>query len=138
MPATAGIPVMTFRARLLLVAALAAWPNPAAAQSDTATLNASVNTLARLSLSATSLTFPDADPDTVPLIASTPPTITITAKGRATEGGQITLTVQATDDLRSGVDTIPASAITWTATGAGFVPGTLSASTPQPVATWTG
>ena len=64
--------------------------------------------------------------------------VTITAKGRARAGSTVTLTVQASADLRSGVNTIPASAITWTAAGPGFVPGTLSASAAQLVGSWTG
>lgn len=113
-------------------------PQPAEAQTDTATLNAALGGLARLSLSSAVLTFPDADPDTVPQITGVPAAITITAKARATEGESVTLTVQASDDLRSGMNTIPASSITWTATGPGFVDGTLSGTTAQPVASWIG
>ena len=118
--------------------ALFLWPAAAAAQSDTATLNASVSGLARLSLSSGSMTFADADPDAVPFVPASPPALSITAKARATEGGEVTLTVLATDDLRSGVDTIPASAISWTASGPGFVPGTLSSTAEQLVASWPG
>jgi hypothetical protein len=50
----------------------------------------------------------------------------------------VVLTVQAGDDLRSGLDVIPASAITWTTTGAGFSPGTLSKLVPVTVGAWTG
>ena len=112
---------------------------PAEAQQQvTATLNASLPPIARLSLSTTSISFADADPDLVPSLPSSPPSVTITAKARATQGSAVTLTIEATDDLRSGLDTIPASALTWTATGAGFVPGTLSRTTPALLATWTG
>jgi hypothetical protein len=48
----------------------------------------------------------------------------------------VLLTVHAADNLRSGVATIPASAITWTATGAGFTGGTLGL-TPQMAGGWT-
>jgi hypothetical protein len=126
--------------RVILPIAVSLWLAPAAAmaQTDTATLSAAVAPLARLSLSAATLSFPDADPDTVPLVAGVPAAITITAKARATEGTTVTLTVQASDDLRSGVSTIPAASITWTATGAGFVDGTLSAVAEQVLATWSG
>ena len=110
----------------------------AAAQVDTATLNATIGGFARLTLSTNSITFADADPDAVPDIPANPPAITITAKARATAGSQVTLTAQATDDLRSGLDTIPASNVIWTATGAGFLPGTLSRMAPRPVAAWNG
>ena len=112
---------------------------PAAAQQQvTATLNANLPPLARLTLSTSSITFPDADPDVLPSVPSAPPAVTITAKARASYGSTVTLTVEATDDLRSGLDTIPVSALTWTATGPGFVSGTLSRTTPQVLATWSG
>lgn len=110
----------------------------AAAQTDSATFNASLTGIARLSLSAASITFPDADPDTVAEIAAIPGFISLTAKARATAGSAVSLTVLAADNLRSGIDTISASAITWTAGGSGFVPGTLNAITPQPVGAWSG
>lgn len=108
------------------------------AQTAVGTLNATISGMARLSLSATSLTFPDADPDTVPQIAAAQGPVTITTKARASAAGAVTLTVLASSDLRSGLTTIPASSITWTATGAGFVGGTLSATTARVVASLTG
>jgi hypothetical protein len=127
---------------IILAAAFCFWMTPSVAtaqpDTDTATLNAVLGPAARLTISSASLTFPDADPDTVPVITGVPAAITITAKARATDGGTVTLTVQASDDLRSGLSTIPASAITWTASGAGFVDGTLSAANAQILAAWTG
>jgi hypothetical protein len=123
---------------LIVFALGAAAPATAAPQTDTGTLNATFNGLARLSLSTTTLTFPDADPDTVPQISPTQGPVTITAKARAAANGAVTLTVLAGDDLRSGVNTIPAANITWTATGAGFIPGTLSQTITRTVASWTG
>jgi hypothetical protein len=122
---------------LFLILVVAAGRVPAA-QTSNATLNASINSVARLSLSSAALTFPDADPDTVPSIQASQGPITVTAKARTSPNGTITLTVRASDDLRSGVNTIPASNVTWVASGAGFGNGTLSASTAQAVATWTG
>lgn len=111
---------------------------PAARQTQNATLNASINGLARLSVSSAAISFPDADPDTVPNIQAAPGPITLTAKARTSPNGTVTLTVQASDHLRSGVNIIPASNITWVGSGAGFSNGTLSAATPQLVALWTG
>jgi hypothetical protein len=108
------------------------------AQSATATLSAPLPSLARLTLSTNSLTFPDADPDLVPQVPALQGPVTITAKARAPQGETVTLTVQANDDLRSGVTVLPASLVTWTGSGAGFVEGTLSASVGQLVATWAG
>jgi len=121
-----------------IICALAALAAPAGAQTSTATLSADLRTLAKLTLSTNSVTFPDADPDGVPQVPATGGPITITAKSRATAGAQVILTVVASDDLRSGVQVIGASAITWTATGAGFQPGTLSKTAPVTVAQWTG
>jgi hypothetical protein len=120
-----------------LVAALAI-AVPAEAQTATSTFSANLGGIAKLSLSSNTLSFPDADPDTVPLVPAAGGAITITAKARASLAATVTLTVLAADDLRSGVDTIPASALTWMASGAGFVNGTVSRATPQVVASWTG
>ncbi len=110
----------------------------AAAQSATATLSAPVTPIARLSVSTNSLTFPDADPDLVPQVPAAQGPVMVTAKARAAQGGLVTLTVQASDDLRSGITVLPASLITWTGAGPGFVSGTLNRSSAQTVATWTG
>jgi hypothetical protein len=126
------------RAALLVCIVFLIGIGPATAQTDTATLNASVNSEARLTLSTVSLSFPDADPDTVPNVAASQGPIAITAKARTSVNGTVTLTVRADDELRSGLDTIPASQITWTATGPGFLNGALSAATAQAVATWIG
>lgn len=122
---------------LFLILVVAAGRVPAA-QTTNATLNASIDGVARLSLSSAALTFPDADPDTIPSIQASQGPITVTAKARTSPNGTVTLTVRASDELRSGLDTIPASNITWVASGPGFTNGTLSATTAQPVATWSG
>jgi len=123
---------------VLFVLIFCAFSRPVAGQTRNATLNASINGLARLSLSSAAISFPDADPDTVPSIQATQGPITLTAKARTSPNGSITLTVQANDHLRSGVNTIPASHITWVAGGAGFTNGTLSATSAQILAVWTG
>ena len=123
---------------ILLGWAVAALPTPAAAQTSTTTLSANIGTVASLTLSSASIAFPDADPDLVTQIPATGGPLLITAKSRATAGAQVVLSVQAADDLRFGVAVIAASNITWTGSGPGFVPGTLSKSSPVTVATWTG
>ncbi len=122
----------------LVLIVVAAGAEPAAAQTANATLNASVNGLARLSLSSATISFPDADPDTVPTITASQGPITLTAKARTSQNGGVTLTVLASGPLRSGLKTIPESNITWTAAGAGFTNGTLNAVSAQTVAAWTG
>jgi hypothetical protein len=112
---------------------------PVAAQTTTtATISANVGTLANLTLSSVSVSFPDADPDAVPQVSAAGGPLTITAKARATHLSQVLLTVQANGPLRSGLNTIAASAITWTSTGAGFVAGTLSSAASVTVGSWIG
>lgn len=110
----------------------------AAGQSSTATFSANVSPLANLSISSASVSFPDADPDTVPQIPALGGPLLITAKARANPGAQVVLSVQAADDLRSGVTLIPITNLTWTATGAGFVAGTMSKTASVTVASWVG
>ena len=74
----------------------------------------------------------------VPQVPASGGPITITAKARAANNGLVTLTVQASDDLRSGLDVLPAALITWIGSGPGFVNGTLSRTTAQVVGTWVG
>ena len=128
--------IRTAAVTLALVLTVAA--GAAAQEAVSATLSSSMPPLARLSLSANNLNFPDADPDLVPQIPSSGGPVTITAKARAQSGGMVTLTVQASDDLRSGVDMLPVSLITWTASGPGFINGTMSRTSAQLVATWVG
>jgi hypothetical protein len=117
---------------------LAVGSHAAAQEAVSATLSSNMPPLARLSLSANSLSFPDADPDLVPQIVSAGGPITITAKVRAGRDALVTLTVQADDDLRSGIGVLPVSLITWTASGPGFVNGAMSRTAPQLVGSWIG
>jgi hypothetical protein len=108
----------------------------AASLSRTATATATVSALAKLTLSSTTLAFPDADPDSVPSIPASGGPLTITAKARTTIGSTVTLVVVASDDLRSGLDVIPATQMRWTTSGTGFVSGTMSKTAAQTVASW--
>lgn len=105
--------------------------------SATATLSVAIGSQARVSLAASTLVFPDADPDSVPLVPGSPE-LTIATRVRAPKNQQIALTVQALDDLRSGITTIPATLIRWEGRGDGFVAGVLSRTAPQLVGEWTG
>jgi hypothetical protein len=108
------------------------------AQRGTTVLQINFPAQARVTFSATSVTFPDADPTTTPLVASVPADLNISVRARVQRNSQVTLTVQSTDDLRSGVTVLPASLVTWTVTGSGYTGGTLSRGAPQPVGRWTG
>jgi hypothetical protein len=107
-----------------LIAALAFGPDVAQADS------------ARLSLNIALLSFPSADPDSVPSVAAAQNPVQVTVEVRGTGSSQ--LTVLAGGDLRSGPDQIPIDRITWTAQGSGFTSGTLSRSQPQLVGQWLG
>lgn len=113
----------------------------ATTNTDTATLNisATVNAKAKLTMGATTVTFPDADPETVSLIPADEGAITVNAKVRVGTS-PATLTWIADDDLKSGTDTIPIGNVTWTKTGTGFVAGTLTkiGGTAAPVGSWAG
>lgn len=109
---------------------------PTADIAEPVSASANIGALAKLALTPSTLAFPDGDPDSAPWIPASAP-ISITAKARTTPGAQVRLTLQAGDDLRSGLDTIPASALQWTATGAGFVAGTVSKTAAQTVGVWT-
>jgi hypothetical protein len=122
---------------LVIVAAAAAQIVDAASTTSNVTVSATVSATAKLSLSSSTVSFPNADPDTTPSIAATEGAITVTAKGKTSTGSNITLTVLAADDLKSGTDTIGITNVTWTASGAGFVAGTMNKSTAQSVASWT-
>lgn len=105
-------------------------------RSNTVTSTFVVGSQAKLTISSTSLTFANADPDTVAQVPASEGPLAVTVASRSTPGSAIVLTVQASDDLRSGVATIAVSALTWTAGGAGFLDGTMSTSA-RTVGSWT-
>jgi hypothetical protein len=59
-----------------------------------------------------------------------------TLTSRSLSGSTVTLVVVASDDLRSGLDVIPATQMRWTTSGTGFVSGTMSKTAAQTVASW--
>jgi hypothetical protein len=81
-----------------------------------------------LDLGTSTLTFQDSNPDIVTSIPANenPFTVGVNVSGNSSSW---LLTVIASDDLFSGPYTIPASNISWTATGSRFQGGTMSAST---------
>jgi len=109
----------------------------AATDTKTVTVSATVTATAKLTLGSATLTFPDADPDTTPSISATEGPIAITAKGKTSAAGNITLVVKAGGPLTSGTDTIALANLTWTAGGAGYVGGTMNIAD-QAVGSWTG
>jgi len=87
-------------------------------------------------VSETTLTFADADPDTTPSISATEGAVSVTVKVRTT--GTATLTHQAAGDLVDAAKTIAITNVTWTASGTGFVAGTMDKDTPQSAGSWAG
>jgi hypothetical protein len=102
------------------------------------TINASVNARAKLTLSTSSINFPDADPDTTPLIPAAENAVNVTVKVRTRSVSTATLTHQAAGKLTSGRDSIPIPKVTWTATGTGFSSGTMSSTAARKVGIWSG
>jgi hypothetical protein len=127
---------------LLLGAAVVAvalvQPLSAATDTKPLTVSATVAATAKLTLTSATVTFPDADPDITPSIPANEGAITVTARGRTSAASLVTLTLLAATDLTSGTDTIAISNVTWTATGGGFVAGTMNRITAQTVGSWTG
>lgn len=121
-----------------VMALAASLPLNAASATGSLTVNATVAASAKLSLSASAVNFASSDPDSVSSIPGSTP-VSVIAKGRTSTTGNITLTVQASDDLKSGTtDTIAASAVSWAVSGTGFTAGTLSKSAAVPVGAWAG
>ncbi len=121
---------------VVIAVALAAAGADAASRSRNATATVTIAALAKLSFSSSGVSFADADPDTVPVITAAP--VLITTKARTTLGTLVTLTVRASADLASAGSTIPASAVSWSASGAGFSGGTMSATLARTVGSWSG
>jgi hypothetical protein len=106
-----------------------------AASTQTLTINATVSSRAELTLSPTSISFADASPTTSSTIAANS-TVAVTANVRTGSASTATLNVLANGDLTSGSDHIAISNVTWTASGAPFIAGTMNKTTAQSGATF--
>ncbi len=110
-----------------------------AASSQPLTINYALAARVSLTLSPTTVNFPDTDPTTVPAVPAAENPVMVTAKFRKDPATVLTATLVCQGGpLVSGADTIPASSVTWSATGTGFTGGTLNNAAPQPVGSWTG
>lgn len=110
----------------------------AGSRSQNLSTSVTVNQLLKLAFSSNSLSFPDSHPDSVPSIPASGGPLTVTAKSLVGPAAAVTLTVIASNDLQSGLDVIAISNLAWTATGTGFVGGTMSKTVAQSVGSWTG
>ncbi len=126
---------------LSLLFAGAAW---AITSTNTLTITATIANQATLTIgggTTPSINFPDSSPDTVPSIASTPASLAVIATAKTGSSSVVTLKVLANGDLTSTVpsaETIGIGAVTWTATGTGFSPGTMNKTSAQTCGSWTG
>jgi len=120
-----------------LILALMAGVAFAASDEKNLTVNAQVDARAKLTLGASTINFPDADPDEVPSISASQNPVTVTAKVRTGKNSTATLEHQAAGDLKSGGDEISISNVTWEATGTGYVSGTMN-TTKQTAGSWVG
>jgi hypothetical protein len=128
------------RARLVLivlVAVLVGFVCPAGGATDAVVnVNAPLASSAQLTLSPTAISFSGADPDTVPSIPANS-TVLVVANATTKNNRTVTLDVLANGDLISGSNSIAIGNVTWTASGTGFVAGTMSRTASQPVGQWT-
>ena len=110
---------------LLIACAVILWPGHAAAQTLTMTISPST------------ITFANSDPDTTPTI--TAPNITVTYRVQSNGSNNWRITLLAGGDLTAGSDIIPITNVTWTATPVPpFQSGTLSKTVAQTLASGTG
>ncbi len=132
---------MRFKIIILVLLALSltfVGANSALAVDATAnvTLSATVTSIAELTLSTATVSFPNANPGTVPNVSATENGATITAHVRTGSSTPASLSVLAADDLTSGSDVIPMTAVSSTTTntsGTFFTTGAIPWSKTAPV-----
>ncbi len=116
-------------------------PLPLYAGSSIVTMDveADSSSTAQLTINATSINFPSANPGVVPLVPATQNPVTVTANAQIDAQSTATLTVIAAGDLVSGTsDIIPINKVSWTATGDGFIAGTMNKNTSESAGSWQG
>ena len=109
--------------------------NVEAANPQAFTTNYNLAARATLTVTPSIINFPDFDPTAVPLVPATSNPIMVTVKVRKDPTINATLVCQG-GPLISGTDSIDSANITWTASGTGFINGTLNAAAVT-VGTWT-
>jgi len=123
---------------IIAVVGALALSTPAFAQTTASvTVSAVVAAKARLTVSATSISFGDEDPDSVAVIPANTP-LDITVKARTSAGGSVNLTVAANGNLISGSNSIAISALKWSSSDTSFATTGTSNTTAQTVVSFTG
>ncbi len=124
---------------LIVASSLISVPVFGAQQTRPLTVNMAIGARAKLTLGVDTINFPNADPDTVSSIAATQNAVSATVGVRTGVSSVATLTHRASGNLSAGPGiTIPIGNVSWTATGPGFVAGTMSSSSDVPAGSWTG
>ena len=105
--------------------------------SRTFTLSVNLAARAKLEFGSLALSFLDSNPDIVPSVPANVNPLSVTSSTRTGSSLTTTLTCLASGDLTSGSNTIPIGNMSWTATGSGYVAGTMSEATGQAAGSWT-
>ena len=111
---------------------------PGATRSRTVTLSTNIASRAKLEFGLLTMSFPDANPETVLSNPANVNPLSVTSSGRTGPTQTTTLTCVASNDLVSGTNIITIDNLTWTATGTGYVLGTMDRTTPQTAGSWPG
>lgn len=107
-------------------------------QSKTFTLSPTVAAMAKLKLGLLTLNFPDQDPDGFPSVSADVNPLSVTSSARTGSNSTATMTCLAGGDLVSGTHSIPISNMSWTSSGSGYLPGTMSRTIAQNAGSWRG
>jgi len=122
----------------LMALILLGFETPAVAFNTSTVVNvdAALASTAQLTISPSSINFPNADPDTVASIPANENPVLVTTNAQTSGNKTVTLDVIAHGDLVSGSNTININNVRWTATGSGYLPGTMSKTAPQTAGSW--
>jgi hypothetical protein len=107
-------------------------------QSVTFTLSPTLTAMAKLKFGLSALNFPDQDPDAFPSVSGDVNPLSVTSSARTGSGSTATLTCLASGDLVAGTNSIPIANMSWTSSGSGYLPGTMSRTTAQNAGSWHG
>ena len=107
-------------------------------QTRTVTLSTSIAARAKLQFGLLAMSFLDANPDSVPSNPANVNPLSVTSSARTGSILTTTLTCLASGDLISGTSSIAIGNMTWTATGTGYVGGTMNRTIAQNAGSWTG
>ena len=111
---------------------------PGDVQPSIFTLSLNLMGRAKLEMGMAGVSFPEADPDSVPSIAASQNPIPVTCSMRTGSALTATLNCLAGGDFISGTSSILVGNMRWEATGSGYVAGTMNKTTRQVAGNWTG